>query len=349
MVGGVVIVQSLKRRQKSAIWLIPAQRAKLRQYCVAGNVRRTVNCGTLGLLLAIASGSPWTVLSASAAERLRYVHTDALGSPVAVTDGSGAVVERRSYEPYGTAVGTEVKGGPGFTGHVRDTATGLTYVQQRYLDTDLGVFLSVDPVGASVAPVAMFNRYRYANGNPYTLYDPDGRCTGSRVTNDDGTCKISGSMTTMSPTASSGRSGAKAVSVPDSIKVESQGYPTASDAAKAAGNQYGEIGVKSKRELQLGLTKVASGDWGYLTPGWGPEDATRVDPAPLLQAYEAAGFRVDAWMHGHFDSQLNFSATDFTIVWGRSWPTFMVNRNGTTRVLTDSYLKGVSRSLPFQL
>ena len=37
------------------------------------------------------------------------------------------------------------------------------------------MFLSVDPVAAYSNPVAMFNRYRYSNNNPYRFKDPDGR------------------------------------------------------------------------------------------------------------------------------------------------------------------------------
>lgn len=48
-------------------------------------------------------------------------------------------------------------------------------MQQRYMDPQLGVFLSVDPVTAYDQPVGQFNRYRYANGNPYKFTDPDGR------------------------------------------------------------------------------------------------------------------------------------------------------------------------------
>ncbi|WP_342769020.1 RHS repeat-associated core domain-containing protein [Solilutibacter pythonis] len=36
----------------------------------------------------------------------------------------------------------------GYAGHVMDSATGLTYMQQRYYDPMLGRFLSVDPVTA---------------------------------------------------------------------------------------------------------------------------------------------------------------------------------------------------------
>jgi RHS repeat-associated protein len=127
---------------------------------------------------------------------VRYQHTDALGSPVAVTDVSGAVIERNDYEPYGAIIGKPTYDAMGFTGHKQDGATGLTYMQQRYYDPMLGVFLSVDPVTAHDSPVSQFHRYRYANNNPYRFYDPDGRCTGSRITNKDGTCASTGDWTT---------------------------------------------------------------------------------------------------------------------------------------------------------
>jgi len=109
-----------------------------------------------------------------------WTHVDELGSPVAVTDGTGSVVERRRFEPYGAELGGQVKDGPGYTGHVSDSATGLSYMQQRYMDPHLGVFLSVDPVTAYEQPVEQFNRYRYANGNPYRFIDPDGRQAAER-------------------------------------------------------------------------------------------------------------------------------------------------------------------------
>ena len=103
-----------------------------------------------------------------------YQHTDALGSPVAVTDQAGAVIERTNYDPYGGAIG-KVVDGVGYTGHVMDGATGLTYMQQRYYDQGVGRFLSVDPVSASSINGGNFNRYWYANNNPYKFTDPDGR------------------------------------------------------------------------------------------------------------------------------------------------------------------------------
>ncbi|ALN58811.1 hypothetical protein GLE_3466 [Lysobacter enzymogenes] len=105
----------------------------------------------------------------------KYYHTDALGSPVAVTNGAGQVVERIEWEPYGAAIGKPNYDGAGYTGHVMDGRTGLTYMQQRYYDQALGMFLSIDPVAADGSTGANFNRYRYANNNPYSFTDPDGR------------------------------------------------------------------------------------------------------------------------------------------------------------------------------
>ncbi|WP_242112241.1 RHS repeat-associated core domain-containing protein, partial [Luteimonas aquatica] len=59
--------------------------------------------------------------------------------------------------------------------HVLDAATGMNYMQQRYYDPAIGRFLSVDPVTAYEKPGANFNRYWYANNNPYRFIDPDGR------------------------------------------------------------------------------------------------------------------------------------------------------------------------------
>nr|WP_313905082.1 RHS repeat-associated core domain-containing protein [Xanthomonas prunicola] len=103
-----------------------------------------------------------------------YQHTDALGSPVATTNAAGQVVERTQYEPYGAAIGKTVDG-IGYTGHPMDGGTGLIYMQQRYYDPAIPRFLSIDPVTAYEKPGQNFNRYWYANNNPYRFSDPDGR------------------------------------------------------------------------------------------------------------------------------------------------------------------------------
>lgn len=106
---------------------------------------------------------------------ITYVHTDALGSPVAKSTSAGILYARTNYEPFGAVIDQPTYEGVGFTGHVHDSASGLIYMQQRYYDPDNGRFLSVDPVTAHSNPVGAFNRYWYANNNPYRFTDPDGR------------------------------------------------------------------------------------------------------------------------------------------------------------------------------
>lgn len=130
-----------------------------------GWMKRILSAG----LLLVAAQTGW------AQETVRYVHTDALGSPVAYSNAAGVVTERIVYEPYGNALGAVSVDGPGFTGHVRDGATLLSYMQQRYMDPQLGMFLSVDPVVVDMKSGAKFNRYAYALNNPYKFIDPDGR------------------------------------------------------------------------------------------------------------------------------------------------------------------------------
>ncbi len=132
-----------------------------------------VSLRTLLVLTLVACGS------AASAQTVTYIHTDALGSVVAEPDANGAVIKRHIHEPYGVVVVGQVADGPGYTGHVSDSATGLSYMQQRYMDPELGAFLS-DPVTAYDQPVSQFNRYRYANSNPYKFTDADGRQAAER-------------------------------------------------------------------------------------------------------------------------------------------------------------------------
>ena len=121
-----------------------------------------------GLLLAALLVTP------AQAETVTYLHTDLLGSVVLETDQNRNVVQRYEYEPYGLPRQV-IADAPGYTGHVHDAGSGLVYMQQRYYDPEVGRFLSVDPVGVDLATGANFNRYWYANNNPYKYRDPDGR------------------------------------------------------------------------------------------------------------------------------------------------------------------------------
>jgi RHS repeat-associated protein len=118
-------------------------------------------------------------LPAHAGSRVTYYINDALGSPAATLDETGAVIARADYLPYGGStdttgnVPTNAIDRIGYTGHVQDD-TGLVYVGARYFDPVAGRFMGMDPVGFDEANPQSFNRYQYANNNPYRFVDPDG-------------------------------------------------------------------------------------------------------------------------------------------------------------------------------
>ena len=123
----------------------------------------------LGLLL--------SATAAQAMERVTYYHNDALGSPVAATDSNGTLLWRESYAPYGERLTREASGNDTvwYTGKQEEAAFGLNYFGARWYDPKIGRFMGVDPAGFSADNIQSFNRYAYANNNPYLYVDPDGR------------------------------------------------------------------------------------------------------------------------------------------------------------------------------
>lgn len=125
-------------------------------------------------------------------EQVVYYHTDALGSPIAATDASGELLWRERYAPFGSRLllesrETDCAGSnclpvesswdekQWFTGKLEETRTGLHYFQARWYEPEIGRFLSPDPVRFRERDVFSFNRYAYANNNPYRYLDPDGK------------------------------------------------------------------------------------------------------------------------------------------------------------------------------
>jgi len=115
-----------------------------------------------------------------ALDRKVFYHNNLLGSPVAATDESGTLCWREDYRPYGEKIRNEDQGCGlddnvvGYTGHVHDGDIGLTYMQARYYDPIVGRFMGVDPVGFSTSRPVLFNRFAYANNNPYKYVDGNG-------------------------------------------------------------------------------------------------------------------------------------------------------------------------------
>ncbi len=105
------------------------------------------------------------------------MHQDHLGSSVASTTAAGAIAWREDTTPYGEKRldPNANKDDEGFTGHISDAATDLTYMQARYYDPVIGRFLSNDPVGLIQGGTGYFNRYAYVANNPINATDPTGK------------------------------------------------------------------------------------------------------------------------------------------------------------------------------
>ena len=112
------------------------------------------------------------------------VHTDALGTPLAVTATTAAsptspvVLWRASYEPFGAATVNEDpdNDGHGFVLNVRlpgqyyDFETGLHYNYFRTYDPATGRYLEADPIGQAGG----LNPYAYVANRPTGFSDPSG-------------------------------------------------------------------------------------------------------------------------------------------------------------------------------
>jgi RHS repeat-associated protein len=98
--------------------------------------------------------------------------TDALGSPIAVTDTSGTVQTEYTYEPFGktTITGASNTNPYQYTGREND-GTGLYYYRARYYSPQLQRFISEDPIEFEGGDV---NLYAYVYNDPFGFVDPFG-------------------------------------------------------------------------------------------------------------------------------------------------------------------------------
>lgn len=129
-------------------------------------LKRTI---LLGLLLALAG-------AAGAVKEVKtIIHTDHLGSPIMGRSMDGETLWERHYEPYGSQdQDPDDPASPGYTGHLEERDSGMVYAGARWYDPRIGRFMSPDPVGFSVRNPMSFNRYAYANNNPFFYVDPTG-------------------------------------------------------------------------------------------------------------------------------------------------------------------------------
>jgi RHS repeat-associated protein len=106
-------------------------------------------------------------------------HFNAIGSTIAMTDQSQAIVNKYAYDPFGNIANQEenLPQPPQpfkFVGQfgVMTEPNGFYYMRARYYDPDVGRFISEDPIGFSGGDE---NLYTYVGGNPVMGVDPWGK------------------------------------------------------------------------------------------------------------------------------------------------------------------------------
>ena len=112
----------------------------------------------------------------SGGEEIYYYHSDHLGSASWITDKSAKPIQYIHYLPYGEILANQRASGYDerfkFTTKELDAESGYYYFGARYLMSDLGYFLSPDPL---LDQYPKLQPYLYCNGNPLKYIDPDGR------------------------------------------------------------------------------------------------------------------------------------------------------------------------------
>jgi len=129
---------------------------------------------------------------------MRHYHLDHLGSIRLVTDGSGELVSRHDYLPFGAEIpptitewsntGKAPRDPLKFTGHERDyfslanvEGDAIDYMHARFYGAGRGRFLKVDAAPGRAGRPQSWNRYGYASNSPLMRVDPDGNSDNSSV------------------------------------------------------------------------------------------------------------------------------------------------------------------------
>jgi RHS repeat-associated protein len=120
-----------------------------------------------------------------------YLHRDHLGSVRAITDASGARVESAVYKPFGEQTefvtpGLAAPESKGWIGERYDADAGLQYLNARYYDPVLGIFLQPDWFEV-LKPGVGTNRFSYSFNDPVNKLDPLGNYTEKEIADQERT------------------------------------------------------------------------------------------------------------------------------------------------------------------
>jgi RHS repeat-associated protein len=115
-----------------------------------------------------------------------YFYRDGLSSVRAITNAAGAKIEAALYKPFGEQSEWVLPGNAaletkGWIGERYDADAGLQYLNARYYDPELSLFLQPDWFEVSKAGVGT-NRYSYSFNDPVNNFDPGGNESAKKKT-----------------------------------------------------------------------------------------------------------------------------------------------------------------------
>jgi RHS repeat-associated protein len=106
-----------------------------------------------------------------------FYHPDHLGSASWITDSAGKPIQHLQYMPFGERfVDQQVTGSNWstrytFSGKEKDEESNYSYFGARYYDSDISIWLGVDPMASKYPSLTPYN---YCANNPMKLVDPNG-------------------------------------------------------------------------------------------------------------------------------------------------------------------------------
>jgi RHS repeat-associated protein len=124
------------------------------------------------------------LVSTSNGSAMYYIHKDAQGSIVCLTDANGNIAEEYGFDAWGRRrnpvdwtynnVSTPAILTRGYTGHEHIDEFGIINMNGRLYDPLLGRFLSTDNFVQDPSNSQNYNRYTYCLNNPLKYVDPSG-------------------------------------------------------------------------------------------------------------------------------------------------------------------------------
>ncbi len=157
-------------------------------------LRKTINGTTTNYLQDLVAPLPIVLSETTGGQADRYVygndlvtlvsstnapafyHTDGLGSTRALSNSAGQRTDRYSYDVFGVTR-SQTGSSPQpyrFTGEQFDVDLDLIFLRMRYLDPEIGRFISRDQFEGFRDGIQSLNRYVYVENNPVAQSDPSG-------------------------------------------------------------------------------------------------------------------------------------------------------------------------------